>query len=71
MRGAIRIDPSGVLTLGSSPRAGSRPASGRAVRGKYWRGAAPFLPLPALNDAEIVVRAIDEDAQADDNGGAQ
>ena len=27
-----------------------------------------YLPL---NDAEILVRAIEEDAQADDNGGAQ
>jgi hypothetical protein len=39
----------------------SSPSPGAATRDAY-------LPL---NDAEIVVRAIDQDAQADDNGGAQ
>jgi hypothetical protein len=36
--------------------------------GKGFNRRLDYLPL---NDAEIVVRAIDEAAQADDNGGAQ
>jgi hypothetical protein len=36
--------------------------------GKGFNQRLDYLPL---NDAEIVVRAIEEDAQADDNGGAQ
>ena len=37
--------------------------------GKGFNQRLDYLPLN--NDAEIVVRAIDEDAQADDKGGAQ
>jgi hypothetical protein len=36
--------------------------------GKGFNQRLDYLPL---NNAEIVVRAIEEDAQADDNGGAQ
>ena len=36
--------------------------------GKGFNQQLEYLPL---NDAEIVVRAIDEEVQADDNGGAQ
>jgi hypothetical protein len=36
--------------------------------GKGFNQRLDYLPL---NKAEIVVRAIDEDAQADGNGGAQ
>jgi hypothetical protein len=36
--------------------------------GKGFNQRLDYLPL---NDAEIVVRAIEEDAQADDKGGAQ
>jgi hypothetical protein len=36
--------------------------------GKGFNQRLDYLPL---NDAEIVVRAIDEEAQADDKGGAQ
>jgi hypothetical protein len=38
------------------------------VDGKGFNQRLDYLPL---NDAEIVVRAIEEGAQADDNGGAQ
>ena len=36
--------------------------------GQGFNQRLDYLPL---NDAEIVIRAIDEDAQADDNGGAR